>query len=126
MTAQQLDLEGIVELFNDLLEKVYMYLKGQMGDEVDPFMDRVLDELSRQYGALFEGADLKYHGRADYEQLVTNVAALPVDERKNLIVTGLNELVFVLQLTVRSERGVEDAAAVSVIIKKGFEKLGAL
>ncbi len=48
------------------------------------------------------------------------------EERKTLVVTGLNELVFVLQLTVRSERGVEDAAAVSVIIKKGFEKLGAL
>ena len=126
MTAQQMDLEEIVELFNDLLEGVYRYLKGQMGDQVDPFMDRVLDELSRQYGALFEGTDLKYHGRADYEQLVTNVAAMPAEERKNLVVTGLNELVFVLQLTVRSERGVEDAAAVSVIIKEGFEKLGAL
>ena len=126
LTAREMDLDEIVELFNDLLEGVYRYLKERMGDDVDPFMDRVLDELSRQYGALFEGADLKYHGRVDFEQLVTNVAVLPADQRKSLVLTGLSELVFVLQLTVRSERGVEEAAAVSVIIKEGFEKLGAL
>ncbi len=126
VTPQEMDLEAIVESFNELLERVYRYLEGQMGDEVDPFMDRALEELSRQYGALFEGVDLKYHGRADFEQLVTNVAALPADQRRNLVLAGLNELVFVMQLTVRSERGAEDAAAISVIIKEGFEKLGAL
>jgi hypothetical protein len=88
-------------------------------------MDTVLDDVSRQYGSLFAGVDLKQYGRADFEQMLANIADLPPEQRKSLMVAGLNELVFVIQLSVGTRFGKEEAAVVSGIIKEGFRRLGA-
>jgi hypothetical protein len=119
------DLEGIVEKFNQMFGRIYTFLQGRLGREVDGFMDAVLDDVSRQYGALFGGVDLKQYGRADFEQMLANVADLPPEQRRSLMVAGLNELVFVLQLSVRTRCGKEEEAVVSGIIKDGFRRLGA-
>ncbi len=122
---KELDLEGIVEKFNQMFNRIYGFLRGRMGEGVDAFMDGCLDEVSRQYGQLFDGVDLKAYGRADYEMMLSNVADLPPDQRKSLMVAGLNELVFVIQLAVRQKRGAQEEAVVSGIIKDGFKRLGA-
>jgi hypothetical protein len=119
-----MDLEEIVEKFNQMFSRVYGFLKGRVGDAVDEFMDTCLDEVSRQYGTLFMGVDLKHYGRADFEQMLANVADLPAEQRKSLMLSGLNELVFVIQLTVRTRYGAQEEAVVSGIIKDGFKKLG--
>ena len=122
---RELDLESIVEKFNQMFGRIYTFLQGRLGREVDAFMDAVLDDISRQYGALFAGVDLKQYGRADFEQMLANVADLPPEQRKNLMVSGLQELVFVIQLAVRTRFGREEEAVVSGIIKDGFRRLGA-
>jgi hypothetical protein len=81
--------------------------------------------VSRQYGALFDGVDLKHYGRADFEQMLANVADLPPEQRKSLMVAALNELVFIIQLSVRTRYGAQEEAVVSGIIKEGFRRLGA-
>jgi hypothetical protein len=80
--------------------------------------------VSRQYGALFGGIDLKDYGRADYDQMLANVADLPADQRKRLMVAGLNELVFVIQLAVRTRFRGQEEAVISGIIKEGVRRLG--
>ena len=120
-----LDLEGIVEKFNQMFSRVYGFLRGRLGEGADQFMDSALEEVSRQYGTLFDGVDLKSYGRADYEQMLTNVADQPAEQRRNLMVAGLNELVFVIQLGVRTRLGRQEEAVVSGIIKDGFRRLGA-
>jgi hypothetical protein len=119
------DLEGMVEKFNQMFGRIYTFLQGRMGTGVDGFMDTVLDDISRQYGTLFAGVDLKQYGRADFEQMLANVADLPPDQRKSLMLAGLNELVYVIQLSVRTRFGREEEAVVSGIIKEGFRRLGA-
>lgn len=122
---RELDLEGVVEKFNQMFATIYSFLKGRIGDQVDAFMDGAFEEVSRQYGALYAGVDLKQYGRADFEQMLANVADLPPEQRKSLMVAGLNELVFVIQLAVRTKRGAQEEAVVSGIIKEGFRRLGA-
>src|SRR5688572_326148 len=122
---RELDLEGIVEKFNQMFGRIYVFLQGRLGRGVDAFMDTVLDDVSRQYGSLFAGVDLKQYGRADFEQMLANIADLPPEQRKSLMVAGLNELVFVIQLAVRTRFGKEEEAVVSGIIKDGFRRLGA-
>ena len=73
--------------------------------------------LHAQYG-------LPLKAYQDYEQMLANVADLPPDQRKSLIIAGLNELVFVMQLTARTRYGAQEEAVVSGIIKDGFRKLG--
>jgi uncharacterized protein YggL (DUF469 family) len=122
---READLEEIVEKFNQMFTRIYSFLKGRLGDDVDEFMDEVHEEVSRQYGTLFVGVDLKNYGRADFEQLLANIADLPAVQRKKLIVAGLNELVFVIQLSVRTRYGVQEETVVSGIIKEGFRRIGA-
>jgi hypothetical protein len=122
---RELDLEGIVEKFNQMFSRIYGFLRGRLGDSVDPFMDGCLEEVSRQYGALFDGVDLKHYGRADFEQMLANVADLPAEQRKSIMVSALNELVYVIQLAVRTKHGAQEEAVVSGIIKDGLRKLGA-
>ena len=88
-------------------------------------MEAAMEQVSRQYGTLFQGVDLKQYGRADYEQMLANVADLPAEKRKTLMLAGLNELVFILQLAVQTNYGAQEAAVVSGIIKDGFKRLGA-
>ncbi len=122
---RELDLEDIVEKFNQMFGRVFTFLKGRLGEDVYAFMDAALEDVSRQYGVLFDGVDLKPYGRADFEQMLANVADLPPDQRRSLLVSGLNELVFVLQLAVRTRCRREEEAVISGIIKDGFRRLGA-
>ncbi len=121
---RELDLEAIVEKFNQMFGRIYHFLRGRLGDGVDGFMETCMEEVSRQYGALFDGVDLKTYGRADYEQMLANVADLPPEQRKSIMVAALNELVFVIQLAVRTRRGGQEEAVISGIIKDGLRRLG--
>jgi hypothetical protein len=120
----ELDLEDVVERFNQMFGRIYSFLEGRLGAGVDEFMDAAMEQVCRQYGKLFDGVDLRAYGRADFEQMLANVADLPAEQRKSLMVSGLNELVFVIQLSVRTRYGAQEAAVISGIIKDGFRKLG--
>ncbi len=123
-SEQELDLESIVERFNQMLSRIYSFLHGRVGEEVDAFMDQALERIAGQYELLFYGVDLKQYGRADYDELLANVADLPPDERRRLMLAGLNELVASIQLGVRQRLGTQEIAVVSGIIKEAYRKLG--
>ena len=121
---EELDLEGMVEAFNQMLSRVYVFLQGRVGAEVDAFMDEALVRVKVQYEALFYGVDLKQYGRADYNQLLANVADLPPNERRRLMLAGLNELVASIQLGVKERHETQEEAVVSGIIKEAYRRLG--
>jgi Domain of unknown function (DUF4388) len=121
----ELDLEEVVEKFNQMFSRIYAFLRGRLGESVDEFMERAMADVALQYGVLFSGIDLKNYGRADYDQMLANVADLPPDQRRGLMLAGLNELVLIMQLAVRTERGAQEEAVVSGIIRDGFRRLGA-
>jgi hypothetical protein len=121
---RELDLESIVERFNQMLNRIYSFLKGRAPEDVDAFMDEALTRIAGQYELLFYGVDLKPYGRADYDQMLANVADLPPDERRRLMLAGLNELVTSIQLGVRQRLGAQEIAVVSGIIKEAYRKLG--
>jgi hypothetical protein len=118
-----LDLEDIVEKFNQMFTRVYGFLRGRLNDEVDAFMEGVLEQVSREYGVLFAGVDLKQYGRADFDQMLANVADLPASQRRSLMIAGLNEMAAIIQLAVRTKRGAQEEAVVSGIIKDGLRRV---
>ena len=121
---EELDLEGVVEHFNQMLNRVYVFFKGRVGDDADAFMEEALARVEVQYESLFYGVDLKQYGRADYDQLLANVADLPPAERRRLMLAGLNELVASIQLGVKEHHGTQEEAVVSGIIKEAYRRLG--
>src|SRR4029450_11454401 len=74
---RELELEEIVEKFNQMFSRVYGFLRGRLAEGADDFMETGREEVSRQYGALFDGVDLRHYGRADFEQMLANVADQP-------------------------------------------------
>jgi hypothetical protein len=120
----ELDLESIVERFNQMLSRIYSFLQGRAGGGADALMDEALAQIAGQYELLFYGVDLKQYGRADYDQLLANVADLPPGERRRLMLSGLNELVTSIQLSVRQRLGTQEIAVVSGIIKDAYRRLG--
>jgi hypothetical protein len=121
---QEMDLEGIVERFNQMLNRIYTFLLGRLPEQVDEIMDEALAQIAGQYELLFYGIDLKQYGRADYDQLLANVADLPAAERRRLMLAGLNELVASIQLSVRQRLGAQEIAVVSGIIKDAYRRFG--
>jgi hypothetical protein len=121
---EELDLEGVVEHFNQMLNRVYVFLKGRVGDEANVFMEEAMARVEGQYESLFYGVDLKQYGRADYDQLLANVADLPPAERRRLMLAGINELVASIQLGVKQRHGAQEEAVVSGIIKDAYRRLG--
>jgi hypothetical protein len=121
---EELDLEGVVEHFNQMLNRVYVFLKGRVGDEANTFMEEAMARVEGQYESLFYGVDLKQYGRADYDQLLANVADLPPAERRRLMLAGINELVASIQLGVKQRHGAQEEAVVSGIIKDAYRRLG--
>ncbi len=101
-------------------------MHGQSGhEEVEAFLAEAVQRASASYPALFYGMDLKQYGRADYDEMLVNVADLPAEERRSLMLTGLSELVAAIQLGVRERYGAQEAALLAGIIRDGFRKLGA-
>jgi hypothetical protein len=121
---EELDLESIVERFNQMLNRIHSFLQGRVGQDVDAFMDEAQARVAGQFEALFYGVDIKQYGRADYDQLLANVADLPPEERRRLMLEGLNELVTAIQLGVRERLGTQEIAVVSGIIKEAYRRLG--
>ncbi len=121
---REMDVEHVVEKFNQMLGRIYSFLRGRGGDDdVDGFMGEALSRVTTRYATLFYGIDLKQYGRADYEQMLANVADLPPKQRKALMIAGLNELIGSVQAGVREHHGPEEEAVVSGIIKDGFRRL---
>jgi hypothetical protein len=120
---REMDLEHVVENLNQMLSRIYSFLRGRSGDEVDGFMGEALSRVTSRYATLFYGIDLKQYGRADYEQMLANVADLPPKQRKALMIAGLNELIGSVQAGVRERLGAEEETVVSGIIKDGFRRL---
>ena len=48
---------------NKMLSRIYVFLQGRLGREVDAFMDEALARVNVQYESLFYGVDLKQYGR---------------------------------------------------------------
>jgi len=120
-----LDIEDVVERLNQMLSRVYAFLRGRLGEQVDELMTAALASTAGRYEALFYDVDLKQYGRADYDQMLANVADLPAAERRQLIVAGLKDLLGTVQARVRASRGSEEEAVVSGIIKDGLRRIGA-
>lgn len=121
----ELDVEDVVERLNQTLSRVYSFLRGRMGEDVDRLFAEALGRTQARYESLYYDIDLRQYGRADFDQMLANVADLPAAERRSLLVAGLKDLLASVQTGARGERGPEEEVVVSGIIKDGLRRIGA-
>ena len=122
----ELDVEDVVERLNQTLSRVYSFLRGRMGEDVDRLFGEALGRTQARYESLFYDMDLRQYGRADFDQMLANVADLPAAERRSLIVAGLKDLLASRPGGgPRASEGAEEEVVVSGIIKDGLRRIGA-
>jgi len=106
---QEYELEEIVDHYQRSFTAVYGFLEERLGEHADVVADRVVEEVSKQFPALFEGINLSGGvGRVDFDQLLANLGKGSQEEKRSALVNGLNELTYALLLTIGQKFGRED------------------
>jgi hypothetical protein len=122
---EELDLESVVERLNQALGRVYSFLRGRHGDDADVMVAAAQEQVAGRYEVLLYGVDLRAYGRADFDQMLANVADLPAKDRRALMIAGLKALLSAVQGQVMRRGDAEEAAVIAGIVKDGLRRIGA-
>lgn len=118
--ADKVEVGQIVDRFNRLFERIYAYVDSRPGEGADAFTHRAIAEIAPQFGALFDGINLKSSGRVEPDLIYSNLQSETIENRKMLVSTGLSELVYAIQFLIRQNYGLQEEAVVSGFIRDGL------
>jgi len=99
------ELEGMVEKYNSVFQKIFAIVFQKVGDHVYDFMDRVVLHLSPETMPYMSGMNMVNEGRIDFDQLLNNTIASGSRDRSTIVTDVLNELLYGWIFEVRKEFG---------------------
>lgn len=99
------ELEGLVEKYNGVFQKIFGIVFQKIGDHVYDFNDRVVLHLSPEILPYLSGITFVNEGRLDFDQLLNNLYASGSRDHATVINRLLNELLYGWIYEVRSEFG---------------------
>jgi hypothetical protein len=105
---QEYELEEIVDFYNRNFGSVYSYLQEKLGDKAGEFADTTVAQVSELFPQLFEGIELGSAGRVDFDQILANLGDKLHEQKKAVLVEGLNELTYGLLLEIGHKFGQEE------------------
>lgn len=99
------ELEGLVESYNGVFQRIFALVFQKIGDHVYDFNDRVTLHLSPQLMPHLSGMNFVNEGRLDFDQLLNNLYASGSRDHAAIVRSLLNELLFGWIYEIRSEFG---------------------
>ena len=106
------ELEGLVERYNTVFQKIFAYVFQRIGDHVYDFMDRVARHLSPETLPYLSGMSFVNEGRIDFDQLLNNLYASGSSDHGAVVHDVLNELLTGWIFEVKGEFGAQAEAHV--------------
>ena len=97
------EMEGLVERYNDVFQRVFALVFQKIGDHVYDFMDRVVLHLSPDTLPYLSGMNFVNEGRLDFDQLLNNLYASGSRDHGRVVKNVLNELLYGWVFEVKSE-----------------------
>jgi hypothetical protein len=110
--AIEYELEGLIEKYNTVFEKIFTLVFQKIGDSVYDFVDRVVVHLSPETMPYLSGMTLVNEARIDVDQLLNNVIASGTADHASIVRRVLDELLYGWMYEVKSEFGTELEAEV--------------
>ncbi len=101
------ELMDIVESYNEIFSFIYNYLAHKIHDNVDNIMNNSIKQLNDIYNNRLAGMDLNY-GRVDFDTILHNFSDLSGNERKNLLINILEELIYSIIMQSKKELASEE------------------
>jgi hypothetical protein len=87
------ELLDIVESYNEIFSFLYNYLSQRIHESVNSIMDKAIQQINDLYNNRLAGLDLNY-GRLDFDSILHNFADLSANDRKTLLISILEELIY--------------------------------
>lgn len=97
------EMEGLVERYNDLFQRIFALVFQRIGDHVYDFMDRVVLHLSPETLPYLSGMNFVNEGRLDFDQLLNNLYASGSRAPAGVVETVCNELLYGWVYEVKAE-----------------------
>jgi hypothetical protein len=101
------EVEELVERYNAMFVRVHEHLMEEVGPISTDLLVKSLREIESVHPVLFGGATLGGDGSVDVAQIRDNVGRLEGRGRREILVQGLNELLYAELLVVRRTLGPE-------------------
>jgi hypothetical protein len=99
------DLYSVVSSFNEMYGYIFRYMVREVGPIAENVLEKYLGGLRESRKDIFTGARLQKDGTLDGTILERNLNKHPEDQRRNLLVDALNELLYAELLAVKRTLG---------------------
>jgi hypothetical protein len=97
------ELEGLVERYNGVYQRIFALVLQKIGDHVYDFVDRVVLHLSPEHLPYLSGMSFVNEARLDFDQLLNNLFASGSSDHGRVVQSVCNELLYGWVVEVKRE-----------------------
>jgi uncharacterized protein DUF4388 len=108
---------SVLESFNQMYEHVFKYMVREVGPIAENVLEKYLSTLRDGRKDVFGGVKLQKDGTLDVALIERNLNKFPEEQRRSLLVDGLNELLYAELLAIKRTLGAEHEAAIVKALK---------
>jgi hypothetical protein len=108
---------SVLDSFNQMYEHVFKYMVREVGPIAENVLEKYLGTLRDGRKDVFAGVKLQKDGTLDITVIERNLNKFPEEQRRGLLVDGLNELLYAELLAIKRTLGAEHEAAIVKALK---------
>ena len=108
---------SVLDSFNQMYEHIFKYMVREVGPIAENVLEKYLGTLRDARKEVFGGVKLQKDGTLDIAVIERNLNKFPEEQRRGLLVDGLNELLYAELLAIKRTLGAEHEAAIVKALK---------
>ncbi len=99
------DYTSVVELYNEMFRRLFRHMSEEVGPIAEIILEKYLKELKERPGSLFDRVRLRQDGSLDPVQVERNLQRIGEAQRRDQLISSLNELLYSELLAVKRTLG---------------------
>ena len=108
---------SVLDSFNQMYSHIFKYMVREVGPIAENVLEKYLGTLRDGRKDVFGGVKLQKDGTLDVAVIERNLSKFPEEQRRTLLVDGLNELLYAELLAIKRTLGAEHEAAIVKALK---------
>jgi hypothetical protein len=108
---------SVLDSFNQMYSHIFKYMVREVGPIAENVLEKYLGSLRDGRKDVFGGVKLQKDGTLDVAVIERNLTKFPEEQRRSLLVDGLNELLYAELLAIKRTLGAEHEAAIVKALK---------
>jgi len=109
---------SVLDSFNQMYGHIFKYMVREVGPIAENVLEKYLGTLRDGRKEVFGGVKLQKDGTLDISVIERNLNKFPEEQRRGLLVDGLNELLYAELLAIKRTLGAEHEAAIVKTLKR--------